>query len=71
MTDEQYLARIVALEKTLGVAQQECGVLLEHTINGRQSSIGDHKRVYRRDSVRLDKIKHCLKSACAAIEQID
>lgn len=73
MTDEQYIERINALDETLRRAHSDCVALLAYAIGERSSAKHDalRKREFRRDTVRLDKIRDALNKANVNMERID
>lgn len=72
MTDEQYLERINALDDTLRRCHSDCVALLAYAIEQRQQATDElRKKEFRRDSVRLDKIRDALNKANVNMERID
>ncbi|QJD54480.1 hypothetical protein P9A30_gp38 [Sphingomonas phage Lucius] len=72
MTDEQYLERINALDDTLRRCHSDCVALLSYAIEQRQQATDElRKKEFRRDSVRLDKIRDALNKANVNMERID
>lgn len=72
MTDEQYLERVNALDETLRRAKSDVVALLAYAIEQRQDARDElRKREFRRDSVRLDKIRDALNKANVNMERID
>lgn len=72
MTDEQYLERVNALDETLRRAKSDVVALLAYAIEQRQDASDElRKREFRRDSVRLDKIRDALNKANINMERID
>ncbi len=72
MTDEQYLERVNALDETLRRAKSDVVALLAYAIEQRQDTNDElRKREFRRDSVRLDKIRDALNKANVNMERID
>ncbi|QJD54540.1 hypothetical protein [Sphingomonas phage Kharn] len=72
MTDEQYLERINALDETLRRCHSDTVALLAYAIEQRQQETDElRKKEFRRDSVRLDKIRDALNKANVNMERID
>lgn len=73
MTDEQYIERINALDETLRRAHSDCVALLAYAIGERCNAKHDalRKKEFRRDTVRLDKIRDALNKANVNMERID
>ncbi|MAQ09611.1 MAG: hypothetical protein CMQ11_07230 [Gammaproteobacteria bacterium] len=72
MTDEQYIERINALDETLRRCKSDVVALLAYAIKQRQGTNDELRRKeFRRDSVRLDKIRDALNKANVNMERID
>lgn len=72
MTDEQYLERVNALDETLRRAHSDCVALLAYAIGERVAATDPlRKKEFRRDTVRLDKIRDALNKANVNMERID
>lgn len=72
MTDAEYIERLNALEETLRRAKSDCVELLSYAIAERQDTNDElRKREFRRDGVRLDKIRDALNAANVHIGRIE
>ena len=72
MTDQQYLERINALDAALARAHSDCVALLAYAIAERSSATDPlRKKEFRRDTVRLDKIRDALEKANLHVGRIE